>query len=190
MLPDACELGNTFYAGCASNVLRARHSTRFPFSNAPVPSALLLLTALALGVPPTEPHLGTVYNGRTGGLRIATPREEKGIEVDGVLSEPAWRKAALRKVNGSVPGLLSAVDNRDATFDGRQSPVFTVLRVQRDMGTQSRGAFNRLRGWLDFLFSYLPTPDTVVFFRYGNTSRADRPGGTGALQLNRGVFFA
>ena len=190
MLPDACELGNTFYAGCASNVLRARHSTRFPFSNAPVPSALLLLTALALGVPPTEPHLGTVYNGRTGGLRIATPREEKGIEVDGVISEPAWRKAALRKVNGSDPGLLSAVDNRDATFDGRQSPVFTVLRVQRDMGTQSRGGLHpaaRLAR-LPVLLPALAGYGGGVQVR--NTSRADRPGGTGALQLNRGVFFA
>jgi len=98
MLPDARELGNmiyAFYAGCATNVLRAQYSTRFSFNNAPVLSPLLLLTALALGVPPTEPHLGTVYHGRAGGLKIVTPREEKGIEVDGLLNEPAWRKAAL-----------------------------------------------------------------------------------------------
>jgi hypothetical protein len=50
-------------------------------------------------------------------------------------------------------------------------------------------AFDRLRGRLDFLFSYLPTPGTVVFFGYGNTSRADRPGGTRELQPNRDVFF-
>jgi len=57
-------------------------------------------------------------------------------------------------------------------------------------GHRAAEAFNRLRGWLDFLFFQLLTPGTMVFFRYGNSSRADRPGGTGAMQLNRGVFFA
>ena len=57
-------------------------------------------------------------------------------------------------------------------------------------GTLTRAAaFDRLRGRLDFLFSYLPTPGTVIYFGYGNTSRADRPGGTEGLQPNRDVFF-
>ena len=57
-------------------------------------------------------------------------------------------------------------------------------------GTLSRAvAFDRSRGRLDFLFSYLPTPGTVIYLGYGNTSRADRPGGTHSLQPNRDVFF-
>ena len=61
----------------------------------PVFSALLLLSALALDLPPAEPHTGTVYDGRRGALSITTPRDDKAIDVDGKLDEAVWRKAAL-----------------------------------------------------------------------------------------------
>ena len=36
-----------------------------------------------------------VYDGRSGALAITTPRDAAATTVDGVLDEPAWRKAAL-----------------------------------------------------------------------------------------------
>ena len=53
-------------------------------------SLLALVTA-----PPGEPHAGKVYDGRSGALAIATPRDDATTVVDGVLDEPIWRKAAL-----------------------------------------------------------------------------------------------
>ncbi|MBC7563550.1 MAG: carbohydrate binding family 9 domain-containing protein [Gemmatimonadaceae bacterium] len=57
---------------------------------------LFALSALAIALTsPGEPHAGTVYDGRRGSLAVSTPRDAAAIEVDGVLNEPVWRKAAL-----------------------------------------------------------------------------------------------
>ncbi len=41
-------------------------------------------------------------------------------------------------LSGTNLGLLSAVDEQDSSRDGRHHPVFNVLRVQRDLGEQSK----------------------------------------------------
>jgi hypothetical protein len=51
-------------------------------------------------------------------------------------------------------------------------------------------AFERTRARLDVLFSYLPTPGTVVFLGYGDALRADTPGGSPSLRRSSDVFFA
>ncbi len=49
------------------------------------------------------------------------------------------------KVTGKIPnvdiGLLSAVDAARTSRDGRTNPVFNILRVRRDIGTQSSAGF-------------------------------------------------
>ena len=49
------------------------------------------------------------------------------------------------KVTGKIPrvdiGLLSAVDAARTSRDGRTNPVFNILRVRRDLGTQSSAGF-------------------------------------------------
>lgn len=50
----------------------------------------LLLTGYTTLPPPEAP----TYNGREGQLRVAVPRLEDGVVVDGVLEEPAWAWAA------------------------------------------------------------------------------------------------
>ena len=42
------------------------------------------------------------------------------------------------KVSGTSVALLSAVDGTAASFDGFHNPVYNLLRVQRDIGPQSR----------------------------------------------------
>ncbi len=42
------------------------------------------------------------------------------------------------KQDGFDIGVLSAVDSKNASFDGRNSPIYNVLRLQRDIGGQSR----------------------------------------------------
>jgi Domain of unknown function (DUF5916) len=52
----------------------------------------LLATALTLTDPAPAPP--DVYSGRDNQLRVAIPRLEEQIDVDGVLEEPAWSRAA------------------------------------------------------------------------------------------------
>ncbi|MBK6844633.1 MAG: carbohydrate binding family 9 domain-containing protein [Gemmatimonadaceae bacterium] len=44
---------------------------------------------------PTDPPAGGVFNGRAGQVDVAPPRLEQSITIDGLLTEPAWREAAL-----------------------------------------------------------------------------------------------
>src|SRR5688500_13759135 len=53
----------------------------------------LLLAGVAAGDSTgTDPG---IYHGRSGRLDVPPPREEAAIEVDGVLDEPVWRRAAV-----------------------------------------------------------------------------------------------
>lgn len=45
------------------------------------------------------------------------------------------------KHSGFDVGLLSAVDSKDGSFDRAHAPVYNLLRVQRDLGKQSRLGF-------------------------------------------------
>ncbi|HET9424032.1 MAG TPA: DUF5916 domain-containing protein [Gemmatimonadaceae bacterium] len=53
---------------------------------------LSLLFQLAVSTPAQPP---LVYNGRAGQTAVAIPRLDDTIAVDGLLTEPAWRRAAL-----------------------------------------------------------------------------------------------
>ncbi|MCA9769073.1 MAG: hypothetical protein KC485_09670, partial [Gemmatimonadetes bacterium] len=57
--------------------------------------ALLPLLLLTLAVPVADTIDGPVYRGREGETRVAPPRLEATITVDGTLDEPAWQDAAL-----------------------------------------------------------------------------------------------
>ncbi len=54
--------------------------------------ALLLLAALAATDPPPLPR---GYSGRQNQLKVAIPRLDEAIVIDGVLDEPTWSQAAL-----------------------------------------------------------------------------------------------
>jgi len=73
------------------------------------------------------------------------------------VTQPIAAAKLTGKSNGFDIGILSAVDSKDASFNGRNSPLFNVLRVQHDVGPQSRlgfvytdkadgGNFNRVLG--------------------------------------------
>ena len=51
-------------------------------------AALLIAAALA------EPSAGPVYSGRTNQLKVAIPRLDESIQVDGRLDDAAWKSAA------------------------------------------------------------------------------------------------
>ena len=117
------------------------------------------------------------YDRQTDGTRVQTrtiPRLRLEYQV-------------TRQIFVRVIGEVVKIRQDSLRDDSRTSaPVF----FRNADGTLSRAvAFDRSRGRLDFLFSYLPTPGTVIYLGYGNTSRADRPGGTQSLQPNRDVFF-
>ncbi len=52
--------------------------------------------------------------------------------------QPVAATKLTGKYEGFDIGLLSAVDSKDASADGKKSPVYNVLRLQRDIGRQSR----------------------------------------------------
>ena len=117
------------------------------------------------------------YNRQTDGTRVQT-RTVPRLRVE---------YQATRQIFVRVIGEVVKIKQDSLRDDSRtNAPIF----FRNANGTLTRAAaFDRLRGRLDFLFSYLPTPGTVIYFGYGNTSRADRPGGTEGLQPNRDVFF-
>lgn len=145
--------------------------------------AKIAILNLGLNVRPTDQLriAGTwnveTYDRRTDGTRVLT-RNVPRVRVE---------YQVTRQVFVRVIGEVAKLQQDSLRDDSRTNlPVY----YRNDDGTLTRAAaFDRLRGRLDFLFSYLPTPGTVIFFGYGNTSRADRPGGTQGLQPNRDVFF-
>jgi len=146
-------------------------------------SADIAILNLGLTVRPTDQlrMTGTwgyeQYNRRTDGTRVLT-RNVPRLRVE---------YQVTRQVFVRVIGEIAKLQQDSLRDDSRtNAPVF----FRNASGTLVRAAaFDRLRGRLDFLFSYLPTPGTVIFLGYGNTSRADRPGGTQGLQPARDVFF-
>lgn len=87
-----------------------------------------------------------------------------------------------------VIGEHSRVTQDSLRDDSRtERPVF----LRRADGSLVRAsAFERSRARLDVLFSYLPTPGTVVYLGYGDALRADTPGGSRTLRRSSDVFFA
>jgi hypothetical protein len=146
-------------------------------------SARIFIVNAGLNVRPTDQLRisGTwnyeTYDRRTDGTRVLT-RNVPRLRVEYQVT-----RQIFVRVIGEVAKL-----QQDSLRDDSRTNLPVYFRAAD--GTLTRAvAFDRSRGRLDFLFSYLPTPGTVVYFGYGNTSRADRPGGTRALQPNRDVFF-
>ncbi len=117
------------------------------------------------------------YDRRTDGTRVLTrnvPRVRLEYQV-------------TRQVFVRVIGEVSRI-RQDSLRDDSRTNRAVFFRSASGVLTRA-AAFDRSRGRLDFLFSYLPTPGTVVFVGYGNTSAADRPGGTESLRPRRDVVF-
>lgn len=54
------------------------------------------------------------------------------------IAQPVVASKLTGKHGGFDIGVLSAVDNQDASFDQKHSPLYNILRLQRDLGAQSR----------------------------------------------------
>lgn len=52
--------------------------------------------------------------------------------------QPVAATKLTGKYEGFDIGFLSAVDSKEASLDGKRSPLYNVLRLQRDVGKQSR----------------------------------------------------
>lgn len=74
--------------------------------------AAFQLAALQPATPPT------VYHGRSGQIRVAPPRLEAEVTIDGQLDEPVWQRAAL------LTGF-----SQYQPADGRPAPDSTEVRV-------------------------------------------------------------
>jgi len=54
------------------------------------------------------------------------------------IAQPVAATKLTGKYGGFDIGVLSAVDNREASFDQQHSPLYNIVRLQRDLGAQSR----------------------------------------------------
>lgn len=147
-------------------------------------SADIIIASLSLTLRPTSQLRvsGTwaydQFNRKTDGTRVLvrnTPR---------VRSEYQLNRQMFIRVIGEY-----SVVQQDSLRDDSRTELPIYLR-QRDGSLLRAAAFKRARARLDVLFSYLPTPGTVVFLGYGDQMRADEPGGSRTLQRASDVFFA
>ena len=146
-------------------------------------SANILNLQGTLNVRPSEQlRLATTWNVET---------YDRTSDGSRVLLRRVLRQRAEYQVNRQVfvrviaeHSVLSQDDLRD---DSRtNAPVY----LRGSGGSYTRAAaFERRRARLDFLFSYLPSPGTVVYLGYGDALGADRPAGPERLQRTRDVFF-
>lgn len=54
------------------------------------------------------------------------------------IAQPVAATKLTGKQEGFDIGVLSAIDSKDASFDGKHSPLYNVVRLQRDIGSTSR----------------------------------------------------
>lgn len=54
------------------------------------------------------------------------------------IAQPVAASKLTGKYGGFDIGVLSAVDNKDASFNQTHSPLYNIVRLQRDLGAQSR----------------------------------------------------
>ncbi len=54
------------------------------------------------------------------------------------IAQPVAAAKLTGKISGTDIALLSAIDDPTSSFNGTDHPLFEILRVQRDLGTQSR----------------------------------------------------
>lgn len=93
-----------------------------------------------------------------------------------------------RQVFVRVIGEHSVVE-QDSLRDDSRTELPVYLR-QSDGSLRRAEAYRRTRARLDVLFSYLPSPGTVVYVGYGDQLRADEPNGPRSLRRSADVFFA
>jgi hypothetical protein len=79
---------------------------------------------------------------------------------------------------------LEQDDLRDDTRT--ELPVFLA---RADGSLAPALAFTRQTARIDVLFSWLPTPGTVLYLGYGDLLRADQPAGPERLRRTSDVFF-
>ncbi len=114
------------------------------------------------------------WSDRSNVLRRSVPRLRMEYQV-------------TRQIFVRLIGEISTVRQDSLRDEGR---TFLPVYLRQPDGSLERAAgFRRTRARTDFLFSYLPTPGTVVYLGWGNQMRADRPLGPTALQATRDVFF-
>jgi hypothetical protein len=77
---------------------------------------------------------------------------------------------------------------QDALRDDTRTEL-PVYLVARDGSLRLASAFQRRTARLDVLFSWLPTPGTVLYAGYGDLLRADQPLGADRLRRTSDVFF-
>ncbi len=147
-------------------------------------TADVVITQGTLNVRPTEQLRisGTwnieSYDRQTDGTRVLS-RETRRLRTEYQVT-----RQIFVRVIGEVT-LLAQDALRDDSRTG--APVYFAGAN----GTLTRAtAFERRRGRLDFLFSYLPSPGNIVYLGYGDALRADKPEGPDRLQRSRDVFFA
>lgn len=147
-------------------------------------SADILIASLTLTLRPTSQlrMSGTwafdQFNRKTDGSRVLlrnTPRLRSEYQLN-------------RQMFVRVIGEYSIV-RQDSLRDDSRTELPIYLR-QRDGRLLRAAAFERTRVRLDLLFSYLPTPGTVVYVGYGDQLRADQPDGRQNLHRSSDVFFA
>lgn len=77
---------------------------------------------------------------------------------------------------------------QDSLRDDSRTNLPVYLRSPAGTFTRA-AAFERRRGRIDALFSYLPNPGTVFYVGYGDAMAADRPIGSDHLQRVRDQYF-
>src|SRR4029453_10244108 len=70
-----------------------------------------------------------------GSEYFATP---KNLVYTRRIVQPVAAAKITGKVSGFSLGLLNAVDGSDGSLDGFRHPVYTVARIQRDLGTKGK----------------------------------------------------
>ena len=81
-----------------------------------------------------------------------------------------------------------SLTQQDSLRDDSRTNLPVYLRAADGTFTRAT-AFERKRGRLDVLFSYLPTPGTVFYVGYGDALAANKPEGPDRLQRSRDLYF-
>ena len=119
------------------------------------------------------------------------------------ISQPVAAVKLTGKQGGFDLGVLSAIDTKTASYDGRQSPIYNVVRVQRDIGPQSRlglvytdkvegDRWNRVLGldgrWVRGALSV--QAQTAASMTHADTTTSPHPLWNLSATVNRRHFYA
>ncbi len=146
-------------------------------------SAKIFSAQATLNVRPTEQLRlsGTLAHDTFDRLSDGTRVQSRSVE------RLRMEYQVTRQIFVRLIGEISQTTQDSLRDDSRTNlPVY----LRSSTGSYARAAaFERVRGRVDFLFSYLPTPGTVFYVGYGDALQADRPTGSDRLRRTRDVFF-